>query len=102
MRKGILGMSVVGALLLALFVARTNGQSQATQTASDLVVICGNCEGSLFGVTAERGMLLMKAGRDNGGELWFYSYTTDTKPRLVGHLPAVGRPITWGRGAPRE
>jgi hypothetical protein len=102
MWKGILATSVAGALLMALFVARTNGQAQAAQAASDVVVICGNCEGSLFGITQERGMLLMKAGRENAGELWFYSYTTETKPRLVGHLPAVGRPIAWGRGAPRE
>jgi hypothetical protein len=103
MRKGILALSVGSALLLALFVSRTSGQAQAGQAAPNVVVICGNCEGSLFGTTAERGMLLMKPGRDSGaGELWFYSYTTDTNPRLVGHLPAVGTRISWGRRAPKE
>jgi hypothetical protein len=102
MRKGILAFSVFSALLLALFVSRVNGQTQAAQPAPNLVVMCGNCEGSLFGLTAERGMLLMKAGRDGAGELWFYSYTTETKPKLVGHLPAVGTPIGWGRRAPHE
>jgi hypothetical protein len=99
MRKGILAISVFSALLLALFVSRLNGQ---TQTAPSLIVMCGDCPGSLFGVTAERGMLLMKSGRDSDGELWFYSFTTNTTPTLVGHLPAVGKPINWGRRAPKE
>jgi hypothetical protein len=99
MRKRILAISVFSALLLALFVSRLNGQTQA---ASSVVVVCGNCEGSLFGLTAERGMLLMKSGRESAGELWFYSYTSGTTPTLVGHLPAVGAPIKWGRKAPNE
>lgn len=99
MRKGILAISVFSALLLALFVSRLSGQ---TQSAPDVVVMCGNCEGSLFGTTQERGMLLMKGGRDGAGELWFYSFTTETKPKLVGHLASVGAPIVWGRRAPRE
>ena len=99
MRKGILAIGVFSTLLLALFVSRLNGQTPA---AFNVVVVCGNCEGSLFGLTAERGMLLMKSGRENSGELWFYSYTTDTQPKLVGHLPAVGTPIKWGRRAPNE
>ena len=99
MRKGILALSVFSALLLALFVSRVDGQTQA---ASSLVVICGNCEGSLFGTTAERGMLLMKGGRESGGELWFYSFTTGTPPLLVGNLPSVGVPIQWGRRASKE
>jgi hypothetical protein len=99
MRKGILAFSVVSALLLALFVSRVSGQAQA---ASSVVVICGNCEGSLFGTTAERGMVLMKGGRDSGGELWFYSFTTETPPKLIGNLPSVGAPIQWGRRASKE
>jgi hypothetical protein len=99
MRTRILAISVVSALLLALFVSRLNGQ---TQEASSVVVVCGNCEGSLFGLTAERGMLLMKPGRESAGELWFYSYTRDRNPTLVGHLPAVGAPIKWGRKGPNE
>ena len=99
MRKRILAISVFSALVLALFVSRLNGQTQA---ASSVVVVCGNCEGSLFGLTAERGMLLLKSGRESAGELWFYSYTRDANPRLVGHLPAVGTPIKWGRNGPNE
>ena len=99
MRKRILAISVFSALVLALFVSRLNGQTQA---ASSVVVVCGNCEGTLFGLTAERGMLLLKSGRESAGELWFYSYTRDTNPRLVGHLPAVGTPIKWGRNGPNE
>ena len=99
MRKGILAFSVFSALLLALFVSRVSGQTPA---APSLVVICGNCEGGLFGKTNERGMLLMKGGRESGGELWFYSFTTDTEPKLVGNLPSVGASIQWNRRASRE
>lgn len=94
MRKGILAISVFGALLLALSVSRLNGQTQA---APNVIVMCGDCPGSLFNLTAEHGMLLMNAAHDGKGELWFYSFTTGTKPLLVGTLPALGRPIDWNR-----
>lgn len=99
MSKRILAICLFSALVLALLVSRVNGQAPA---APNLVVMCGNCEGSLFGTTGERGMLLMKAGPNTSGELWFYSFTTETKPKLVGHLASVGTPIQWGRRAPKE
>lgn len=99
MRKRILGISVFSALLLALLVSRLNGQTQA---APSLVVMCGDCPGSLFKLTAERGMLLMSAGRDSEGELWFYPFTPGSTPLLVGHLPAVGKAIVWNRRVPNQ
>ena len=99
MRKRILAIGLISAVLTALLVSRVNGQTQA---APSLVVICGDCPGDLFKLTAERGMLLMAAGHENNGDLYFYSFTPGSSPRLIGHLPAVGRPIEWGRRSSKE
>jgi hypothetical protein len=92
MRNRILAIGVFSALLLSLVVSRLSGQGHS---GPNLVVMCGDCPGSLFKVTAEQGMLLMQAGGENDGQLWFYSFTPGTAPLQVGRLPAVGRPIVW-------
>ena len=72
------------------------------QTAVDpnLIVMCGDCAGGLFSLTAERGMLLMKTDGDTRGDLWFYPFTPGTSPIKVGHLPEVGKRIDWGKRTP--
>jgi hypothetical protein len=77
--------------------ARLDGQALHNPT---VIVMCGDCPGSLFSLTAERGMLLMKAGNDGGGDLWFYPFTPGSKPLMVGLLPTVGKPIQWAKHQP--
>ena len=102
MKKQMLVAGVFSALLLAFLISaphtRLNGQ---TQPASSLVVICGDCPGTYFKLTAERGMLLMKAEGQDAGDLWFYSFTTESRPQLIGRLPAVGKSIIWHQGRDR-
>jgi hypothetical protein len=63
--------------------------------------MCGDCPGSLYKLTAERGMLLMKVDGEDAGDLWFYSFTPDSSPLRVGRLPGVGKPIIWRSGRDR-
>ncbi len=103
MMKRLLVIGGFSAVLYGLYwlapPARLAGQSANPPS---VLVMCGDCPGSLFSLTAGRGMLLMKTGPQDSGELWFYPFTPGAKPLPVGRLPGVGQPIVWSKTASRE
>ena len=94
--KRLFAVGVFSAVLLfGIVFAQTSRRDSQPTTDPNVLVMCGDCPGSLFKLTAERGMLLMKSGGDDPGDLWFYPFTPGSSPILVGRLPELGKPIIW-------
>lgn len=101
--KQLFAVGVFSAVLFGIAVlAQTARRDGQTGSDPNVIVMCGDCPGSLFSLTAERGMLLMKVGNEGpgAGDLWFYPFTPGTGPIMVGRLPALGKPIVWNRRNP--